>query len=221
MPLKLGQGTLVYKSSTIIQSIRFSGNDSVQDVWQKNQTISYYGVNAHHQNSRSEKTICDIQEGARKLLLHAKARWPSAITVHLWPYALRHANDVANSLPDRPDGTSPIERYSSATVSPLLRENHIFGCPVFAFDNNLQSNKSHNKWELRARLGIYLERSPRHARNVSLVLSLTTGLVSPQFHVIHDDFFEIVKSNPSSDQAYKDKLWQRLFLQVIHMHHRH
>jgi hypothetical protein len=35
--------------------------------------------------------------------------------------------------------------------------------------------------------------SPMHAHNVHLVLSLTTGLVSPQFHVRFDDFFETCK----------------------------
>ena len=32
-----------------------------------------------------------------------------------------------------------------------------------------------------------------HARFVSLVLNLTTGRVSPQFHVRHDEFFETIE----------------------------
>mmetsp|Transcript_23796 Transcript_23796/g.36148 ORF Transcript_23796/g.36148 Transcript_23796/m.36148 type:complete len:153 (-) Transcript_23796:990-1448(-) len=38
-----------------------------------------------------------------------------------------------------------------------------------------------------------LGRSPQHARNVALVLSLTTGLVSPQFHIKFDPSFHTVK----------------------------
>jgi hypothetical protein len=36
---------------------------------------------------------------------------------------------------------------------------------------------------------VYLGFSPEHASSVPLVLSTTTGLVSPQFHVIYDDYF--------------------------------
>jgi hypothetical protein len=40
------------------------------------------------------------------------------------------------------------------------------------------------------RVGINLGYSSRHAQNVTLVLNLETGLVSPQFHCHHDDMFE-------------------------------
>ena len=42
-------------------------------------------------------------------------------------------------------------------------------------------------------MGIYLGQSPFHARLVALVLSVTTGRVSPQFHVQFDDFFETTR----------------------------
>ena len=45
------------------------------------------------------------------------------------------------------------------------------------------------------RVGVYLGHSPTHSRSVSLILSLSTGLVSPQFHVTHDDDFETVRKN--------------------------
>ncbi|KAL7464856.1 hypothetical protein ACHAXS_005184 [Conticribra weissflogii] len=48
------------------------------------------------------------------------------------------------------------------------------------------------KWEPRARLGIYVGRSPHHAGNVALVLNPITGLVSPQFHIAFDDDFTTV-----------------------------
>ena len=34
--------------------------------------------------------------------------------------------------------------------------------------------------------------SPRHAGSVSLILSLQTAIVLPQFHINHDDLFETV-----------------------------
>jgi len=37
---------------------------------------------------------------------------------------------------------------------------------------------------------VYLGHSPQHARSVALILSLKTGLISPQFHCSFDDLFE-------------------------------
>jgi hypothetical protein len=168
---------------------RFADNAFLKDVTASGQTISFCGVNAHFQNGIAEKMIRDLQESTRKQLLHAKSRWPKAIEINLWPYALRLANHLRNSLPDRDDATSPIERFSRVQVAPHLRENHPFGCPVYALNNRLQSGNRIPKWDSRARLGVYFGPSPRHASSVSLVLRLETGLVSPQFHVRNDDFF--------------------------------
>jgi hypothetical protein len=179
---------------------RFVDNAWIQDVQSKGQTISYCGVNAHWQNGIAEKNIRDLREHARTSLLHAIDKWPSAITVHLWPYALKHAATIHNSLPTK-DGQSPIERFTQTDVAPNLKNFHTFGCPVFALENRLQSQQSVGSWASRARLGINLGPSPRHARNVSMVLNLNTGLVSPQFHVKHDEFFETITSSNRSGRA--------------------
>ena len=40
--------------------------------------------------------------------------------------------------------------------------------------------------------GIYVGSSPLHASTVGLILSPKTNRISPQFHFIYDDLFEIV-----------------------------
>ncbi len=67
---------------------------------------------------------------------------------------------------------------------------HTFACPVFALQNALASGNQLPRWSPRARLGLNLGPSPIHARNVYLVLNLTTGCVSPQYHCCFDNFFE-------------------------------
>ena len=70
---------------------------------------------------------------------------------------------------------------------------HTFGCPVFHLDSANQSGGIGTpKWEPRSHTGIYVGHSPCHAGSVALVLNLTTGLVSPQYHVIFDDKFVTV-----------------------------
>ena len=50
-----------------------------------------------------------------------------------------------------------------------------------------------HKWEERCRMGVHLGRSPFHARCAALVLNLSTGRVSPPFHIQHDPGFHTVK----------------------------
>ena len=185
---------------------RFADNEFIKSVNSSGQMISYCGVNAHFQNGIAEKQIRDLQEQARKQLLHAKSRWPSAVELNLWPYALRNANELRNTLPDKEDGSSPIERFCQTNVSPEIKHNHTFGCPVYALHNRLQAGGREPKWNPRARLGINLGPSPRHASSVSLVLNLQTGLVSPQYHLQFDDFFETIR--PSAGNPPMFLQWQ-------------
>ena len=171
------------------------------------QTISFCGVGAHHQNGVAEKKIRDLQENARTMMLHASLRWPMAHSVSLWPYSLRTAVDVMNATP-RVDKTSisPIEKFSGVKIRPQLKNFHSFGCPVYVLSAPLQTQQAQSKWMSRARLGIYLGMSPRHAKSVALVLNPRTGLVSPQFHVKFDDDFDTVKGTSDETHGYWKKL---------------
>ena len=60
------------------------------------QKITFCGVGAHHQNGIVENMIGLLTRNARTSLLHAKQRWPQAITTILWPYALKSACDSYN-----------------------------------------------------------------------------------------------------------------------------
>ena len=73
----------------------------------------------------------------------------------------------------------------------------------------MAAGKSLPKWEERAQVGIYLGLSPLHAWYVALILSLTTGLVSPQFHVVFYYHFQTVRKNVPGSLIFKSE-WQRL-----------
>ncbi len=81
----------------------FRANKWVQSCIKGGQTLSFTGVNAHHQNGVAEKRIRDLQEMARISLKFAKRRWPDAITASFWPYAIRQANRVLNETPSPKD----------------------------------------------------------------------------------------------------------------------
>jgi hypothetical protein len=156
------------------------------------QTMSFCGVNAHFQNGVAEKRVRDLQDGTRTQILHAKIRWKNAITTNLWPYALRNSAETKNSTLRTGKTISPVEIFTNSRVRPRLDTLHHIGAPVYVLQNDLQAGKKIGKWLPRARLGIYLGHSPRHARTVALVLNPRTGLTSPQFHVKIDDLFETI-----------------------------
>ena len=187
---------------------RFADNAFKQHCDASNQTISYCGVNAHFQNGIAERAIRDITDITRTTILHAKARWPAAIHLSLWPYAMRTAIHTYNTAPVLSDNTSRIEKFSGVSVGFRMKDNHSFGCPVFALQNDLAAGNKIPKWSPRSRLGINLGPSPSHARNVNLVLNLQTGLCSPQFHCRFDDFFETVRHSTSAIVTSSN--WQHL-----------
>lgn len=128
------------------------------------------------------------------MLIHAHRRWPKAINAHLWPYALRYVSDIYNStLTTARHGKAPIELFSGAPASFDITTVHTFGCPTYVLHNDMQAGKKIPKWSSCARVRIYLGFSAQHMHTVSLVLSLSSGLTSPQFHTQFDDTFTMVR----------------------------
>ena len=176
---------------------------------ESHQGLSFAGVNAHHQNGRAERRVRSLQDMARTMLVHANHRWPEAITANLWPYAIRAANDSLNATPcaRHKFKSTPLQIFSRADVDVNPKHWIPFGSPVYVLENKLQAaHPIYEKWKSRARLGIYLGRSPMHARSVALVLSLSTGFVSPQYHVVFYPSFRTV--HPSQSNQVPKCVWQ-------------
>ena len=172
---------------------RFADQEFIQAVHSSNQRISFCGVGAHHQNAIAERGIKELTLIGRTLLLHAQRHWPEYITTMLWPIALKAASDRMNTLSINDSLESPLSRISGAAQDIDVSTFHTWGCPVYVLEAGLQSGSiGPPKWDPRARLGIYVGRSPFHAGNVALVLNPRTGLVSPQYHVTFDDHFSTI-----------------------------
>ncbi len=113
-----------------------------------------------------------------------------------------------NILPMLEDGTSWLKLFSPIQVGAKMAHNHTFACPVFTLQNELAAGNTIPKWSLKAHLGLNLGPSPMHARNMYLVLNLSTGLVSPQYHCHFDDFFETTKYG--GPDVLVSSTWQQL-----------
>ena len=194
----------------------FRANEWMEDCKRMRQPMTFAGVAAHHQNGYAERRIRTLQEMARTMLVHGNRRWREAITIQLWPYALRMANSMLNETPNMqdPERRSPEQIFTKSNIQINPKHWHTIGCPVYVLDSALQTGKPYHKWSERSRIGIYIGRSPHHARNVALVLDRDTGLVSPQFHVSYDSSFDLLKEGSIGSS------WQLKAGFVSRMHNR-
>ena len=128
----------------------------------------------------------------RAMLIHDTKRWPGVVTIHLWPYAIRMANQAYNATPlySHTNKQSHNKIFDNSVVDINQKHWKPFGCPTYVLKSELQGTTGiHPKWDARSRAGIYLGQSPIHNRNVALVLNIHTGYLSPQFHVKFDETF--------------------------------
>jgi hypothetical protein len=118
-------------------------------------------------------------------------------------------------MPNQDTGISPNEIWFSArgNLDIELPRTRVFGCPVYVLDPALQDGKKIPKWDPCACLGLFLGFSDLHSSQVPMVLNVTTGKVSPQFHVIFDNKFSTVHSLPIDQPLTKQ--WSQL-LQLGH-----
>ena len=90
-----------------------------------NQTLSFCGVNAHHQNGKAERRIKEVTTGARTVLLHAAHRWPKAIHASLWPAALKNFITIRNDIPQsfKPEQRDALDKRRT---TPAIYKMYLF-----------------------------------------------------------------------------------------------
>jgi len=77
----------------------------------------------------------------------------------------------------------------------------VWGCPVYVLEVKLQNDQKLPKWNKRACLGQFVGFSNEHLSLVANAWHLTTGYISPQFHVVSDDLFETVNCTGADDRV--------------------
>jgi hypothetical protein len=173
----------------------FNAQSFMKEIADKGQGIRFSGVSAHHQNGAAENGIKLVVRNARTMMLHVALRWPGYADQDLWPMAMSHAVHLWNHTPKMATGLAPIEIFSgSKSDYNHLLNAHPWGCPVYILEPKLRDGHKIPKWEPRSRRGQFMGISPNHASSVHLVRNLQTGSITPQFHLVFDDFFETVFS---------------------------
>ena len=171
---------------------RFADAGFINACNASSQVIDFCGVNAHFQNGIAESNIRCLQSATRTALLHAMRHWPEMIALELWPLALLEITRVGNLLRFDKNGLPPLAHFARTDAIFNAADEHAFGCPVFVLDDALQQRSTIPKWNPRVRVGCYVGKSLFHASSISLIMNTSTGLISPQFHCVHDDNFSTI-----------------------------
>ena len=172
-----------------------------RDCTLKRQRQKFFGVGAQHQNGVAERSIQTLSNWARSMMIHMALYWPDQADVSLWPFAMTHAAHVWNHMPKGDTNLAPIDLFTGSKLTSYncLKQLHVWGCPVFVLHPSLQSGKKLPKWKPRAKLGQYLGVAPNFASTVGNILNVDSGFVSPQYHVVHDAFFQTVSALQAND----------------------
>ena len=83
-------------------------------------------------------------------------------------------------------------------------------------DKVIADGKKLPRWKPRSSRRMFVGLSQRHSSKAPLVLNLESGYISPQFHVVHDDFFATVTSSPDSIPNFNSEVWRNLFGSATH-----
>ena len=183
------------------------------DIELQEQTLNFSGVGAHFQNGVVERAIQTVTTWARAMMMHQAQHWPEAFSEELWPYAVDQAIHLWNNLPQRRSGLTPLEIFTG-TKQPsngAIQRARVWGCPAYVLDPTLQDGKKLPKWKRRSRCGVYLGASPQHADSVGRILNLSTGAITPQYHVVYDEMFHTTFGALTETMFDKD-LWENLLL---------
>jgi hypothetical protein len=98
---------------------------------------------------------------------------------------VKHAVWLYNCVPNRLSGLTPLELLTKSKADHRdLLHLHVWGCLAIVFDPKLQNDQKLPKWNRRAHVGQFTGYSDEHSSLVANVRHLSTGHLSPQFHVI-------------------------------------
>ncbi|KAI2504071.1 hypothetical protein MHU86_10353 [Fragilaria crotonensis] len=175
------------------------------------QIVRFAGVGAHHHNGNAERSIQTIMSIARTMMLHSAIHWPDVADASLWPMAVQHAVFLHNHMPNQVSGLSPVDVFTkSRWQQHKFHDLHVWGCPVYVLDKSIADGKK-LRWKPRSTRCVNMGLSSKHASTVPIVLNPSTGYITPQFHIVFDDWFSTITSSLESLPDFNSRAWAQLF----------
>ena len=190
----------------------FTSHEFTAKMKEFEQVSKLSGAGAHHHNGVAERNIRTIISIARTMMMHTAMHWPEVSDVELWPMAVKHAVHVFNRVPSVETGICPLDKFTRQRYQQnKLHDLHVWGCPVYVLDKRTADGIKIPKWAPRSNRYIYMGVSDKHSSTVPLVLNPSTGVISPQFHVVVDEWFATIASSTGEAPDFTDEKWTKMF----------
>ena len=172
----------------------------------------FAGVGAHHCNVVAERSIQSIMSIAHTMMLHTAIHWPEMADSSLWPMVVQHATYLHNNMPNPTTSLSPNDLFSQMQFDAnKFHDLHVWGCLVYVLDKKISDGKKVLRWTPHSHHGVYMGTSLLHSSSVPLVLNPFTGSITPQFHVVFDDWFGSVAVSPDDLPNFNSDEWTKMF----------
>ena len=146
---------------------RFADNAFLDACNDNNQTITYCGVGAHHQNGIIENKNKQLTQIPRTLLLHGMRMWPQMIDSMFWPFAIKAAAERMNSLNVNLDGTTPESIFYGVPIKNIpVKSFYTLFCLCYVLDSGLHNAEGIGapKREPHSHIRVYLGHLPFSSR---------------------------------------------------------
>lgn len=91
-----------------------------------------------------------------------------------------------------------------------LQDFRVFGSPTKVLSKNLQDGNKISKWASRSWQGVYISHSYCQAGSIPVIYFPTTTHISPQYHVVYDEFFWTATSTSPTSHILKSFIWPLL-----------
>jgi hypothetical protein len=190
----------------------FTSHEFSAKMKQFDQVSKFSGAGAHHHNGVAERNIRTIISIARTMMMHSATHWMEQSDVELWPMAVKHAVHVFNRVPSIETGICPLDAFTRQRFQQSkLHDLHVWGCPVYVLDKKIADGIKIQKWAPRSDRYVYMGTSDRHSSTVPLVLNPNTGVISPQFHVVVDEWFATIAQSSGTMPDFTDEKWTKMF----------
>ena len=146
------------------------------------------------------------------MMLHAAIHWPELADPMLWPMAVSHAVYLHNHVPRTDTGISPHDLFTRVRWEQRkFHDLHVRGCPVYVLQKSIADGKKLPCWKPKSTRCQLMGLSNRHATSVPLVLYPVTGYITPQFHVVFDDWFSTIAMTYEKLPDFFTDTWYKLF----------
>ena len=187
----------------------FSSKEFANHLTDFRQVNRFAGVGAHHHNGIAEQSIQTIMSNSRAMMLHAAIHRLEMADTKLWPMAVQQACFIWNHMPNTSTGLSPTNLFTKICL--LKSKFHDWGCPIYVLDKRIADGNKIPKWKPRSHRCVNLGTAPSYASSIPLCLNPEIGSITPQFHVVFDDWFATIASDPADMPAFNSDEWTKLF----------